>query len=92
MCLPYGRLFCEHLMCINSFNPHNCVKNFYFPDEELGMERLKLASGRIASQDFNLGRLASPSIVLKVLFCFCTKVETGIQRLDKSSHIKALKF
>lgn len=38
----------EFFKCINSFNPHNCMKNFCFPDEALDMERLKIALGHTA--------------------------------------------
>lgn len=54
MCLPYGGHFYEHFKCINSFNPNSCVKNFFFPDEELGMAGLKHASGHTALDEVRI--------------------------------------
>ena len=56
---------------------------------------LKLTSGHTAgrNQDLNPGSLTPDSMVLTVeLLCFCTKVETGIQRFERVLVLKALTF
>lgn len=56
---------------------------------------LKLASGHPAgwNQDLNPSSMTPDSVVLTVeLICFCTKVETRIQRFERVLVLKALTF